>query len=162
MLDTHVVDALLVEDAMLDALRWASDQGVLQIVVTHVQVDEILDTCKRDLDRAKLLIHTLLQVRAVEVSTYGAAWDHSRFGLSTWTDGETADALRALTGGNPAHTEDALIAATADHLGIPLVTDERRRTRFTRAFPSLRLLSGEDLRTIGLAILKARSARSTR
>lgn len=63
MFDSMIYDDLLREDAMLDGLKRAVAAGMIEILVTHVQVDELTKTAARDRERAKLLIHTLLQRR---------------------------------------------------------------------------------------------------
>ena len=69
MLDSMVFDALLDEDAMLDVLRDAVSRGDVELLVTHIQVDEIVETVGRDPERLKRLLHTLMRSGATEVNT---------------------------------------------------------------------------------------------
>jgi predicted nucleic acid-binding protein len=148
MVDSMIFDALLAEDAMSEAIRRAVADGSIELFVTHVQVDEIMDTYQRDPERAKRLIHTLLRSGAKEVPTYGFALDRSRLGLAAIADEETCDRIEAFQAGNPDHLEDALIAATAEHRSVILVTAERTRERYRTHFPGLTVWSVDDLRDL--------------
>jgi hypothetical protein len=78
----------------------------------------------------------------------------SRLGLAESADEDTSAAIESFVGGNEKHLEDALIAATARHLGVPLVTNEGRRSRFETHFPGLTLWKLDDLRDLARAILR--------
>ena len=148
MVDTHVIDAILADGSLFEAMRDASTCGRLSVLVTHVQVDEVLDLAPRDLEAAKRLVHTLLAIGAREVNTHGFVLDLSRLDLADLADDKGSGTIESFTGGNASHLEDALIAATADGLGVPLVTDEARRGRYRRTYPGLRLLTTTELRAL--------------
>lgn len=143
MLDSHIFDELLKNGSMLDRLRSAAESGAVRVYVTHIQVDEILDT--PDPEKRKLLIHTLMQSGAQEVSTHGFIPGASRVGLARLTSAESEARIMAYQAGNPAHLQDALIAETAHEYRLPLVTHERRRSKYTRAFPGILLWTLADL-----------------
>jgi hypothetical protein len=144
---------LLEEDAMLSVLRDAVARGDVELLVTHLQVDEIIDTIGKDPERLKQLFHTLMQSGAREVNTYGFWLDRSRLGLADFADDETSARIAAFQGGNRRHLEDALIAATAERLGAILVTGEKTRQRYATHFPSLVVWTIDDLRSHAKGIL---------
>jgi hypothetical protein len=82
-----------------------------------VQADEV----ERTPDRER--VRRLLTVPVEEVATYGFVVGYSRVGMARLSDPEPFESLR---GGNLDHTEDALIAATADYENATLVTEDRR------------------------------------
>jgi hypothetical protein len=148
MLDTNIADQLAEDDGLREALRQAVGGGRLQLLVTHVQVDELLNTPDvPDLDlpageRARRLLHALLGagVRAVPSA---AVLNVSRIG-STWlvTD-EGAARIAAFMQENPKQGEDAAIAEAAGREGATFVTEEgdQNRRRFQRSFPDLQVWS---------------------
>ncbi len=44
MLDTHVLDALLADDALLARLRSLTAAGTVEPLLTHIQVDQVSET----------------------------------------------------------------------------------------------------------------------
>jgi hypothetical protein len=98
-------------------------------------------------------MHTLLQVGAREVPTYGFVLDHSRLGLASLAAEETNRRITAFQRGNRKHIEDSLIASTAEHLDASLVTGERRRKAYRDHFPRLSILTIDELRDRAKRIL---------
>ena len=99
MLDSNVFDALLEDAQMLEDLRRGVTTGSVEILVTHVQVDEIVDTIGPDPERLKQLLHTLLRSGAHEVSTYGIVLDHSSGTSLASPARKTVDASRHFNRG---------------------------------------------------------------
>jgi predicted oxidoreductase len=95
--------------------------GRIAVITTHVQADEH-GRVKWPAKREALLA---LPLEFVEVVTSGGVWDTSKWDKAAWSD-KSGERIKRLTGGNPKHIEDALIAATADAKAHVLVTDDRR------------------------------------
>ncbi|WP_143279005.1 hypothetical protein [Bradyrhizobium sp. C9] len=120
MLDSNVYDLLLENSALFEQVDRAVRAGQLDLLTTHVQLDE-LSLIK---DQAKREAVLELAITFVKVPTAGAVWDVSKWDDASW--GDDTGRLDAMIGGNPKHAEDALIAATADAEAEVLVTNETR------------------------------------
>lgn len=147
MLDSNVVDELLADAELLSVVLAAVEEGRVELVVTHVQIDE-LRAVPGDARRYQLL--EILSVAAsTEISTAGFVLDLSRLGHGRPFSEPDAERHRAFVGLSGRRAKDALILATADAEGLPLVTMERKSRnlrRFRAAFPSVELLGVDDLR----------------
>jgi predicted nucleic acid-binding protein len=121
MLDSNVHDLIVADKAAKAAILKRLADGLLKLVSTHVQRDELSQapSPKRD---ALLAIYELNDV----VQTTGAVWDVSHWDQSTYGSDEVNASIEALMAGNPNHAEDALIAATAAGQVEVLVTNETR------------------------------------
>jgi predicted nucleic acid-binding protein len=149
MLDSNIFDRLMDADVEVDvtgALRRAVEAGAVTLLVTHIQVDEILDVSE-DEDRRNL-IHTLMRAGIREIPTMGLYLDKSRLGHARLADEETYERINAYVGDNRAELDDALIAATAAFEGAVLVTEDRGfRARYQRHFPGLDVWDADRLLT---------------
>lgn len=119
MLDSNAFDALALDDQMRSDVGAAVATGALDLVVTHVQMDELDATS--DPRRAAL---RRLTVSATYTS--GFVPGVSRLGMAALSTDAEAAIFHAVTGGNPRHNEDALILLTARRERIPVVTIDER------------------------------------
>jgi hypothetical protein len=70
--DTHVVDAVAADDLLRAALTEARNAGKMRSLVTHVQLDEVLDIPVETIDVRAALLHLLAMLPAERVPTGGA------------------------------------------------------------------------------------------
>ena len=127
VLDSNAVDPLVDLPGAYEALRAALDAGRVELLFTHVNIDEL--AAVPDLDRRSRLLLTLVDIGRL-VPTGACALDVSRLNFAWLND--DVDVVEALRSGNVDHTRDALIAVTAVHEGCALVTNERRLTARAR------------------------------
>jgi predicted nucleic acid-binding protein len=120
MLDSNAFNALALDDRVRAMVERAVDGGLLELVVTHVQADELSRTPDADLRRR------LLRLTVVATMTAAFVIGVSRVGMAAIGTDEENAIYEAVTNGNVRHAEDALILITARREGIPVVTDEKR------------------------------------
>jgi hypothetical protein len=117
LLDSMIHDKLVDEPDLLVLASRLVSEGMIEMLSTHVQADEIART--PGLER----VRQLMTVPAKKVPTSGIVFGVSRFGEARFAETEPYETLQ---GGNVAHSEDALIASTAQYEDATLVTDDRR------------------------------------
>jgi predicted nucleic acid-binding protein len=122
VLDSNAVDPLIDLPGAYEAVQAAVDGGRLEVLYTHVTIEELAAT--RDPDRRSRLLLAVIGLGRL-VPTGAFALDVSRLGLARLSD--DVDAVERLRSNNVAHTRDALIAVTAAHENCVLVTNEVRR-----------------------------------
>ena len=122
MLDSNAFDALALDDGVRCAIESVVHARTLDLVITHVQMDELDAT--PDPRRAAL---RRLTVSATHTS--GFVLDVSRLDMAALSTTEEAAIFDAVTGGNPRHHQDALIVLTARRERIPVVTNDKRLTK---------------------------------
>jgi len=127
VLDSNAVDPLIDRPGAYEAVRAALDAGRVELLFTHVNIDEL--AAVPELDRRSRLLLTLIDIGRL-VPTGAFALDVSRLNFARLD--EDVDVIEALRSGNVDHTRDALIAATAIYEGCALVTNERRLTARAR------------------------------
>jgi predicted nucleic acid-binding protein len=115
MLDSNAFDHVIADRARILALRSAADAGRVEVVVTHIQEDELADA---PLDKRDLYA----QVPRRQVNTSAFIVGLSRLGMAELGSRQIYDAVRTPQ----KHFEDGLIADTAKHLGAILVTGDDR------------------------------------
>lgn len=124
LIDTNIHDKLADDAEALELARKLVEAGTIELLTTHVQVDEIMGVS--DTER----VSKLVTVPARRVPTYGFVLGVSRLGEARLSEAEPYDSLK---GDNPDHAEDAVIAATAQYEGATLVTEDTQlRGRATR------------------------------
>ncbi|MGW7109301.1 PIN domain-containing protein [Streptomyces xanthophaeus] len=127
VLDSNAIDPIADNVGAYEAARAAIDNGKIELLITHVNIDEL--AAVPDLDRRSFLLLLLCDLGTL-VRTGAAAVDYSRVNFCrVEIDEEATEALRS---GNIAHTRDALIAVTAEFEQCALVTNERRLTNRAR------------------------------
>jgi predicted nucleic acid-binding protein len=133
-IDTNIVDHIADTPGLLEACEAACSRGDLLIVVTHVQMDELLAICD-EARRAKLL-RACSALKVHTVSTSGAVWNESTFDQAQFSDEEGGITLGQLKGGGDHPMRDALIGATAIDADA-FVTNETRLHKRIRRLPDL-------------------------
>jgi rRNA-processing protein FCF1 len=121
--DSNAVDPLIDQPGSYELLREAIDTGRLEVLFTHVTIDELAevpDESRRD--RLRRAITTLGR----KVPTGAFILDYSR--LDEARLGDDVSAVAALRSNNIRHSNDALIAVTPSYEQCHLITHERRLT----------------------------------
>ena len=124
-LDTNVFDRIVETDASLARVQRLVAAGLIEIVVTHIQEDElaeITDEVKRE---------RIARVPRVQEPTSDFIIGVSRLGMARLGTGANLEPLRASNWSK--YTNDALIAATAIWDGVTLISEERRLRNRVRA-----------------------------
>jgi hypothetical protein len=116
ILDSMIHDKLIDEPEILERLATLVEARSVEVLSTHVQRDQLART--PDAERAE----RLGAVPVKQVPTYGMVADVWRAGEARVSEDEPFQSLRE---GNLKHTEDALIAATAQYEDAILVTEDR-------------------------------------
>jgi hypothetical protein len=117
LIDSNIFDRIADDPAAGDLVRSRVAEGVVELLVTHVQEDEI--AAIPDEQRRRRLGNAV--PRRV-VPTHGAIWDVSKWGAARWTGEAVAADLKAIGRRNAA--KDALIATTALWDEATLVTED--------------------------------------
>ncbi|MFJ3277117.1 hypothetical protein [Streptomyces halstedii] len=127
--DSNAIDPVADTPGAYEVLEKAVETGRLEILYTHVTVDELVAI--PDLERRAWLVLLMASLGRV-VPTGDTAVDFSRANFCRVGADEDEDVIEALRSGNIDHTRDALIAATARFEACPLVTNERRLANRSR------------------------------
>ncbi len=116
LLDSNALDPLMYVPGAFELLRDAVESGELEILVTHVTIDEMAAT--PDLDKRQWLLVLLFALGRM-IDTSGAIVDFSRVNFCRVMDDddESIDILRSTS---VRHSRDALIAHTALMEATPL------------------------------------------
>jgi rRNA-processing protein FCF1 len=147
LLDTHVVDALSADVGLLEQLRTAVEQGHLSVMITHLQIDEVI-AIPENHERAahrEALVNVLAQLPAERIPTYGFVVGRSRIENARITDDVGSAFIERLRDGNLRHTVDAVLIATAWRDDAVFVTNDRRARRVARS-NGVEALSVHELR----------------
>ncbi|MET9414711.1 hypothetical protein ABZY03_11090 [Streptomyces klenkii] len=127
VLDSNAIDPIADTPGAYEATRAAIDDGKIELLITHVNIDEL--AAIPDLDRRSFLLLLLCDLGTL-VPTGAAALDYSRLDFCRFHD--DVEVTEALRSGSIDHTRDALIAVTADFERCALVTNENRLTNRSR------------------------------
>lgn len=131
VIDTNAVDAFAAPPARYEAMVAAVAGGRLDLLWTHINIDELAATPDED-RRAKLLCIAASLCRFVLTGTM--VWDYSRWDFARWA-GDAPTALEAVSpSGNLTHTRDGIIAATAEFEQADIVTNDARLTARATAY----------------------------
>jgi hypothetical protein len=122
MLDSNALDPLLDAFGAFEALDEAVKSGDLEILFTHVTVDELAAT--PDLEKRQALLNLLIALGRM-IPTSGAVLDFSRVSFCrVMSDDDRA--FEPLRSQSIRHSRDALIAHTALNEQCALITNEKR------------------------------------
>lgn len=124
-LDTNVFDRIIESEDSLARVKRLAARGAIEIVVTHVQEDELAEIQ----DEAKRAL--IARVPRVQEPTSDFIIGVSRLGMARLGTGAYLEPLRASN--RSKYTNDALIAASAIWDGVTLVSEERRLRNRVRA-----------------------------
>lgn len=127
--DSNAIDPIAVTPGAYEALEAAVEAGDLDVMYTHVTIDELVAV--PDLDRRALLVLLMVALGRV-VPTGQMVADFSRANFCRLGAEEDEEIVEALRSGNIDHTRDALIASTALFERCALVTNERRLANRSR------------------------------
>lgn len=122
VLDSNATDPLIDLPGALQYLQRAAAAAGIEILYTHVTVDENGDT-PDPVRRARLL--AALAGVGRKVPTGGAVFDSSKWDEARWFDGTTVENIHQ---GSPDDINDALIATTAVVEDAVLVTRDVKLT----------------------------------
>lgn len=142
--DAHVADAILDEPQAFERVSRLTSESVIELLMLPSMRDEIGRTTDEE---------TRLRLLHVPFRTHGAAvfvFDESRFDVGDRFGSDEAGALfEELRGDNPAHTQDAMMATTAIHDDLILVTNDKKAGNRARAAGATVMTTSELLSEVG-------------
>jgi len=135
MLDTNAL-SYIAEENLMQKIKELASNGIIEILVTHAQMDEVDAT--PDVEKAK----KMLEIPAKIIPTDGFILDVSRLGQAKFCDeNDRIEELRANSR-KPNPSRDALIGITAiKNLDFFVTDDKKLRRRITKIGFSNKLLS---------------------
>ena len=154
MLDTNVIDELFVDPALVARLRLAVNDGEVELLITHVQIDEVLNMGPAKRAKREALVQVLAALPAHRVPSYGFVLDLSRLDNSMLASESHAATFLELTGGNPRHNEDALIVLTAAWFYADVVSENTKDVPKMAAHVGLTSYQTEELRVLPLTRIR--------
>ncbi|WP_329390315.1 hypothetical protein [Streptomyces sp. NBC_01716] len=140
--DSNAIDPIADTPGAYEALRGAADRGRLEVLYTHVTIDE-LSAIPNPERREQLLACMTGLGRPVPTGAF--VLDHSQLGFARLGDEAGSAALENLRSGAVAHTSDGLIASTARYEGCALVTNETTRLPNRAREEGLEVISSKEL-----------------
>jgi rRNA-processing protein FCF1 len=138
LIDSHIHDRIIDVPSALDLVTKLVRNGTIRLLTTHVQADELARTPDEQRRAA------LMAVPAERVLAYGFVLDTSRLDEARLGESGPIESLRR---GNPVHTEDALIGASAQYENATLVTEDRT-LRFRAGEQGIPVLSWLDFHAL--------------
>lgn len=127
LLDGNIIDKFLENPNLLALVHAAQDRGLIELISTHVEFDELEAAKTKKPEKGELLVSTHVELEATSVDTDGFVLGISRLDMATFMS-EEGDAIYAqLTANNPNHAEDALLILTAKREGAAFVSEETDR-----------------------------------
>ena len=126
-MDSNAVDPLADMPGAYEVARETVEAGHLEILFTHVTIDEL--AAIGDLDRRRLLLLLLIDLGRL-VPTGAFIVGRSRLDFGRLCD--DTESLAVLSSGGASHTRDTLIASAALVDGRALVTHDDRLTARAR------------------------------
>ena len=154
MLDTNVIDELFVDPSLVARLRLAVDDGAVELLITHVQIDEVLNMGPAKRAKREALVQVLAALPAHRVPSYGFVLDLSRLDNSMLASESHAATFLELTGSNPRHNEDALIVLTAAWFYADVVSENTKDVPKMAAHVGLTSYQTEELRVLPLTRIR--------
>lgn len=127
--DSNAIDPVADTPGAYETLEAAVKAGTLDVMYTHVTIDELVAI--PDLDRRGWLVLLMVSLGRV-VPTGDTVADFSRVNFCRVGADEDEEIVEALRSGSIDHTRDALIASTARFERCALVTNERRLANRSR------------------------------
>jgi hypothetical protein len=147
LLDSMIYDQLARDDECRELLLQRCKEGIVEILVTHIQFDQLRatpDSAKRD-----ALLAVAMTIPSTKISTDGAVWGMSKWGEAKWGPGTGDVQIGDITRGNPRHNADGLLVATASSGADVFVTEETRLPNKVRRYNSkLKVMSFNEFRHI--------------
>jgi len=148
MFDSMIYDKIIETEGFLDLLKKRHRDGVLRILDTHIQQDQLTATPSSNSKRDQLLaLYLELKPLAERIQTSVGVWDVSRWDEAEFGGVDENNAIAKIMGPTGKHIHDALIAVTAAIHVDTLVTNESRLPNQIRSrFPNLEVLTFESFR----------------
>jgi rRNA-processing protein FCF1 len=144
VLDSNAVDPFIDIPGAYEAAEKAIESGDLELLITHVNIDELAET--GDLERRCRLLLAAVSLGQL-VPTGAFVLDFSRLNFARLN--EDREAFEAFRSGNIDHTRDALLAATAQFEQCTLITNDSRLAGRARDRGVPVLTSAELLARVG-------------
>ena len=126
-LDSNVYDEFLESQELLDLVLDATSQGLIELVGTHVEPDELQATKQNKPAKGIRLVSAHLELNANQVDTEGFVIGLSRLDMARLFSDEDAELFTRLTANNPKHSEDVLMIMTAKREKATFVSQEMKR-----------------------------------
>jgi len=127
LLDGNCFDFLSRNPEDLKSIWTARSAGLIEIIGTHVETDEVMRTEKTRPDYAfeLMTIRDSLSIRKVLAS--GFVYEINKLNEATLFGWDEIDDFVEMTNDNPRHAEDALLVRTSIKENAVLVTEEKFR-----------------------------------
>lgn len=142
--DAHVADAILDAPGALGRVKSLTTEGVIELLMLPSMRDELGRTTDEE---------TRLRLLHVPFTTHGAAvfvLGESRLDVGDRLGSEEVGAqFETLRGGNPAHTQDAMMATTAIRDGLILVSNDKKARNRARTAGATVMTTSELLAEFG-------------
>jgi hypothetical protein len=127
LLDSMIYDQLLNDRKCYDLIIQKCKEGSIEILITHVQLDQLKAT--PDLNKRQSLLSIVANIPSRKISTAGAVWGMSKWDEAKWGPGAGDVQISDITNGNLRHNADGLLVATAAAEADVFVTEEKRLPR---------------------------------
>jgi predicted nucleic acid-binding protein len=126
--DTNIYDAVAADPKLKQLIEQCMAAGLIGFKITHIQFGQLEKIpANRDIGQS-----AAINAERTGVSVF--LTDYSRAGEDRLASAETSAAFAAIQKGNPKHTEDAMIGATAIAEANILVTND---TTFRKRFEAI-------------------------
>lgn len=124
VIDTHVIDAMLDDRTLFEAVQQAIVDSRIEVHVTHVQIDEVMAIPDEKSEKRSELANLLANSAAQRSPTYGFILGKSRLGEAMLSDDGFAATYEAELSKHKSQGNDAVLIATAWNLGGRFVTED--------------------------------------
>lgn len=126
-LDSNVYDEFLKNQDLLNLVLDAQSRGLIELVGTHVEPDELQAAKQNNQIKGIRLVSAHLELNPSQVVTEGSVFGKSRYGEATLFSKAEGESFTKLTADNPNHSEDVLMILTAKRENATFVSEETRR-----------------------------------
>lgn len=126
-LDSNVYDEFLKNHELLELVLNAKAQGLLELIGSHVEPDELRTAISNNPTKGFLLLSAHRELNVRQVSTEGLVLGKSRLGGANLFDDADVELFIKQTAANPDHQEDILMILTAKREEATFVTEEKKR-----------------------------------
>ena len=133
LLDTVIYNRAVENPTFGLLLRRVCNDGLIELVTSHVQEDQLSKT--RDPQKRKALLSIFANTCSQQTPTAAAAFDVSKWDQAEWPNQERIDffekTLASTTASHKGHANDALLAVTAFAKADVFVTDDPKLLKRT-------------------------------
>ena len=135
VLDTVIYNRAVENPVFELLLRRACNIGLIELVTTHVQKDQLSKT--QDPQKREALLSIFMDTCSQQTPTAAFVWDVSNWDQAEWPDEDATSFFEQTLGrtvpGHKGHSTDALLAVTAFAKADMFVTDDRKLFKRTQA-----------------------------